>query len=288
MAVKSGFFNSSNGDRVYNAEDMSRYFEGLVSSGVFANPSDSLQVTANGENMVVSIQPGRGIIDCHWVNNDSTYDIVISASNELQNRIDAIVMRYNVLNREIVFAVKTGTPATNPVAPTMLRTETTQEYCLATIKVNKGVIVISQSDITDTRPNTDVCGWITNLVDNIDISALNAQWQAKFAEQSAEFDAYMQAKEAEFDSWYAQLTSTLSVPTVIKKYEGRTTTTGSTTTMPIPVSQYVNGDALLVHLGGMLLAEGVDYTVDGTSIIFPSAVGADRTYTFIVFKPSIE
>lgn len=288
MAIKSGFFNSSDGDRVYNAEDMTRYFEGLVSSGVFANPSDNLQVTANGESMTVSVQAGRGIIDCHWLSNDAPYDIVISASNALQDRIDAVVMRYNVLNREIVLAVKTGTPASSPVAPTMLRTEATREYCLATVKVNKGVIVISQSDITDTRANSDICGWITNLVGNIDISALNAQWQAKFAEQAAEFEEYMQTKKSAFDAWYAELTSTLSVPAVVKKYEAQVTTTASTTTITIPVAQYADGDALLVHLGGTLLVEGVDYTVSGTTITFPSAVASGRTYTVIVFKPSIE
>lgn len=267
---------------------MTRYFEGLVSSGVFANPSNNLQVTATGDDMAVSVQPGRGIIDCHWFNNDAAYNFTIAAADALLNRVDAIVMRYVISERQIILAVKTGTPATNPVAPTMLRTADTMEYCLATVNVNKGVTQISQANITDTRADRNVCGWITNLVDNIDITALYKQWQTKFDEQAAAFDAYMQAKEAEFDAWYSQLTETLSVPTVVKKYEASYTTTSSTTTIPIGVSQYKSGDAILVHLNGVMLREGTDYTVSGTNIVFPSAVASGRTYTCIVFKPSIE
>ena len=35
--IKTGFFNSINGDRGYNADDMSDYFKGLLTDGVFKN-----------------------------------------------------------------------------------------------------------------------------------------------------------------------------------------------------------------------------------------------------------
>jgi hypothetical protein len=35
MAEKYGFFNSSDGDRVYDATDFAAYFGSLVSNGVF-------------------------------------------------------------------------------------------------------------------------------------------------------------------------------------------------------------------------------------------------------------
>ena len=34
MAITSGFFNSVNDDRPYNAEQMTLYFEGLISNGI--------------------------------------------------------------------------------------------------------------------------------------------------------------------------------------------------------------------------------------------------------------
>lgn len=273
MSITSGFFNSVSGDRKYNADDMSNYFEGLISSGVIGNPSTSLQVTADDTDMSVDVQPGRGIINNRWVRNTAIETITIENADALMDRIDAIVLRYSVPNRIITLELITGTPAASPVAPAMTRTEATVEYCLATVYVGAGVTKISQSNVTDTRPNKNVCGFVTNLVDNIDVSALYAQWQTKFEEQ-------YQA----FNELYEQIKTTLKVPSKVKKYEATYTTTASTTTIAIPVVEYETGDALLVHLGGILLREGTDYTLNGSSIVFSEAVGTDRDYTFIVFK----
>lgn len=273
MSITSGFFNSVNGDRKYNADDISNYFEGLISYGVIANPSTSLQVIADGTSMDVQVQPGRGIINNRWMKNSAAETLTIGAADALLNRIDAIVMRYSVSDRVITLNVKQGTAATSPIAPVMLRSENTVEYCLATVYVSAGATSIGQSNIIDTRPNSAVCGFVTNLVGNIDITALFAKWEAAFNEQ-------YQA----FNDLYEQIKTTLQVPTKVKKYEATYTTTASTTTIAIPVAEYETGDALLVHLGGILLCEGTDYTVSGTSIRFPEAVAADRDYTFIVFK----
>ncbi len=40
---KSMFFNSSQGDRVYKAEDWADYFSSFIGNGVFPNPSSGLQ-----------------------------------------------------------------------------------------------------------------------------------------------------------------------------------------------------------------------------------------------------
>lgn len=273
MSITSGFFNSVSGDRTYNADDMSNYWEGLISSGVIANPATSLQVIAEGSDMTVKVQPGRAIIENRWLKSDAVETFTITAADGLLNRIDALVVRYSVFDRQIILALKNGTPATSPVAPAMTRTEATVEYCLATIYVAAGATKISQSNVTDTRPNRAVCGFVTNLVDNIDITALYTQWQTAFDEQYRAFNEL-----------YEQIKTTLQVPTTVKKYEATYSTTASTTTIAIPLEQYTSGDALLVHIGGILLREGTDYTVNGTSITFPTAVDAGRDYTFIVFK----
>lgn len=41
MAVTYGFFNSVNGDRKYNADQMSSYFDGLVTDGVYEKIGDT-------------------------------------------------------------------------------------------------------------------------------------------------------------------------------------------------------------------------------------------------------
>ena len=38
MSMRSGFFNSVDGDRLYNAEDMTMPYRNLISNGVFPNP----------------------------------------------------------------------------------------------------------------------------------------------------------------------------------------------------------------------------------------------------------
>ena len=47
MTMRSGFHNSINGDRKYNAQDMSMPYREIISNGVFPNPSNQLQVTAS-------------------------------------------------------------------------------------------------------------------------------------------------------------------------------------------------------------------------------------------------
>lgn len=159
MTIKSGFFNSVDGDRTYNAVDISNYTEGILSNGVV--PS-GLQVTANG-TMNVSVASGRGLIDSFWIKNDASYSITLPTANVL-DRIDAIVMRYTVADREIVITVKQGVPQDNPVAPTMTRNPAVQEYCLAQVLVSAGATGVSSANITDTRGNNDLCGYVRSLL----------------------------------------------------------------------------------------------------------------------------
>lgn len=162
MAIKYGFFNSVNGDRKYNAEDIGKYLHGIVSSGVYPDSMTTLQVLA-GDGMQVQVQAGRAMLDYHYMENDSTLVLTL-ANGGAQDRIDAIVARLDLSNRLCEIAVKEGTPAAEPVAPTMTRTDVKKEYMLASVYVTKLVTAITQEDITDTRANIDVCGWVTGLI----------------------------------------------------------------------------------------------------------------------------
>jgi hypothetical protein len=97
--------------------------------------------------------------------------------------------------------VKKGTPATNPVAPEMVHDEYVNEYCLATIRVVAGASTISGSMITDTRPDTNVCGWVTGLIEQVDTSTLFNQWQTAYAEQFEEFTATGDEFISELRQW---------------------------------------------------------------------------------------
>ena len=58
---KSGFFNSSGGDRVYDAADFAAYFGSLVSNGVFYMTATNLQVSPS-IGLAVSVAAGSAWI----------------------------------------------------------------------------------------------------------------------------------------------------------------------------------------------------------------------------------
>lgn len=207
MAITSGFFNSINGDRKYNARQIGRYLGSLVSSGVFPNPSTNLQVLA-GEGMAVQVSPGKAFVDCHWLENDSAYTIILDDADMVLDRIDAAVMRLDESDdaRSVDIAVKKGTPASDPQPPQMERTDNVKEYCLATIRVRKmkddGTQEITQADIADTRADTEACGWVTGLIDQVDTHTLFLQWQDAYgrfyADSEAEFNAWLEGIREQF------------------------------------------------------------------------------------------
>ena len=155
MAVTYGFFNSVNGDRKYNADQISEYFEGIVSQGVFQSLDSGMAVSA-GTGLTVNVAAGRAIVQNHWIKNDATLTLDISAASTTYARIDAVVLRFSSSNRNITIAVKTGTPAASPSAPSMTRSGGTYEMALAYVNVAANATSVT---VTDKRSDTSVCGW---------------------------------------------------------------------------------------------------------------------------------
>ena len=157
MAVTYGFFNSVNGDRKYNAEQMSEYFRGIINEGVYQHLDGGLAVTA-GTGLAVNVAAGRAIIQNRWVQNSAAMSLTIAAASETYARKDAVVIRLNWSSRSISIVVKTGTPAASPVAPSMTRNSTTYEMALAYVNVAANATSVT---VTDKRSDSTVCGWVT-------------------------------------------------------------------------------------------------------------------------------
>ena len=181
MAWTSGFFNSVNGDRLYNADQMSRIFEGLITDGVYASVGNKLAVQPNS-GMTIQIATGRGWFGRHWVNNDSEYTLTVAESDVVLKRYVAVCIKVDDTDavRDAVPYLKYGEFASNPVKPTMTRTETVKEYCLAYIYIGAGVSEIKGSDIEDTRGNEALCGWVTGLIEQLNSATLFDQFTAIF------------------------------------------------------------------------------------------------------------
>lgn len=181
MAWEYGFFNSVNGDRLYNADAFNKIFDGLIGDGVYASVGNKLAVQPNS-GMVIQIGSGRAWFNKHWVNNTSELLLTLDASDVVLNRYGAIVVRVDesdsVRSAEVV--IKYSDFATTPVKPQMTRTELVKEYCLAYVYIRAGATAITASDITDTRGDNNLCGWVTGLIEQLSTTTLFEQWEAIF------------------------------------------------------------------------------------------------------------
>lgn len=234
---KSSFFNSVSHDRTYRAEDWAEYFASFIGNGVFPVPSTGLQVVVdNGMNLL--LKAGKAWINGYFYNNTSDLTITIGTADGQLNRIDRIVVRWDLTNRIISAEVKSSAYSASPTAPALQRDADIYELALADVYVGAGVTAITQSNITDQRLNTSLCGVVAAVVEQIDTEAFNAQLQAWFAEYQSlsaaeyntlvsymnslklqgntQYDAFEQhmadfeaQAAAEFNSWFAGLQDVL-------------------------------------------------------------------------------
>lgn len=182
MAFTCGFFNSQNGDRKYNAEQMSSIFDGLIKDGVYDTIGDIFAVTP-GTGMQVLVGSGRAWFDHTWNNNDAQYPLAITAADVSLPRYDAVVLETNHSDtvRTNRLRVLTGTPASNPVKPTMTSTANVKQHPLAYIKVTAGATAITQSMI-QVVVGTSECPFVTGIIETAQIDALFQQWNGEFDE----------------------------------------------------------------------------------------------------------
>ena len=185
MGEYSSFFNSVvDGagiyDREYSAEDFAEYFASFVGNGVYAGSASQLQVLAVGDNMSVSVQTGSAWINGYYYRNATSKDLTLSIADGGLDRIDLIVVRLDLVNRQITAEIHEGTPSTTGVVPDLTRNTDVYEICLAQIRVPANANSISQANIVDTRSNASLCGWVSGVIDQIDTTNLFAQYDYAF------------------------------------------------------------------------------------------------------------
>ena len=202
--MRSGMFTSVNGDRKYTSTFFAEYFASFIGNGIFPNPSTNTQVLAES-GMNVSVQQGKAWIDGYILYVDNPQSLTLDTGDNLLPRIDKIVIRLDKINREIILAVKKGTPATNLTAPNLQRDGDMYELGIANVYVAKGASTITQSDITDLRLNSNECGIVKGTVQEIDTTTLFNQYQNWIENKKIEFNQdlinYTNVKQGEFEGW---------------------------------------------------------------------------------------
>lgn len=197
MSVSSGFFNSLNGDRKYNAAQMSAIFDGLIIDGVFASIGTAFAVKAAG-GLTVNVGIGKAWFDHTWTVNDSILPMTAPEAEVLLDRIDAVVLEVNGTEsvRENTIKFVKGNPSSAPSRPTLTNEGNVHQYPLCYIYRKYGTAVINQADITP-MVGTESMPFVTGILQTISLDELLGKWQD-------ELDRFTDARSKEVDDWIAQ------------------------------------------------------------------------------------
>ncbi|MBY6907014.1 hypothetical protein HYH70_15630, partial [Clostridium botulinum] len=214
---KSGFFNAmkvgDTWDRVYKAENYAEYFASFIGNGVFPNPSTNLQVIGT-DRMQVIVKPGKGWINGYKYENTDDLILPIDFADGVLHRIDKIVLRYDVVEREIRAKIKKGEFASEPKAPQLTRDADMYELGLADIKVNAGSISITQVDITDLRLSKEFCGIVHGTVEQVDTTTIFNQYLEWYKNITGKTEQDLQDikgnLETDFNIWFNGVKNILS------------------------------------------------------------------------------
>lgn len=139
MAITSGFFNSKNGDRKYDANQMGSLFGGIITDGVFANyPESGNQLVVSAvSGMQIKVGPGRGWFKNTWIDNSDDYLITCNNSSQAYSRIDSIFIKIDKRNagRKNSIVYEAGEASSNPAAPSHTDSDEVFWYRLANIAI---------------------------------------------------------------------------------------------------------------------------------------------------------
>lgn len=180
MAVTYGFYDSLNHDRLYNAQQMSAIFDGIINDGVFMSVGNQFHTVA-GTGMQVIVKSGRAWFDSTWTLNDAEYPLSIDAADVLLTRIDAVVLEVNseVATRANTIKVVKGTPASTPAKPTLTNTAAVHQHALAYVTVAKNTTAITNSMIEIVVGKTET-PYVTAILQTTDITDLFKKWENDF------------------------------------------------------------------------------------------------------------
>lgn len=180
MSLTSGFFDSFNEDRKYNSLQLSSIFDGIISDGVYATYGDYFLVSPVS-GMGIKVGTGRAWLDHTWTLNDADYPLTVEDAEVVLKRIDTVVIEVDRSNSGRInrLRILKGTPASEPVAPTLTKTESLKQYPLADILVKPNVTEIVAADITNRIGTVDL-PWVAGIIDHVTAEDLVKQWRTEF------------------------------------------------------------------------------------------------------------
>lgn len=213
--LDSGFFNaeltvdvSGNEvwDREYDAEDLSKIFDGIITDGVYSTYGKCFKVTSVG-GMNINIDTGRAWFNHVYVRNDAIIPSVVSESAPIYPRIDAVVIEVNTELEVRTARIKhiVGLASASPEKPEIIRSDRINQYPICYISVGADATSITQADI-ENAVGTEQTPFVTGVLQQVDISTLLDQWKTQF---ETSLQGWESRAKTRFEDWFEQLVVTL-------------------------------------------------------------------------------
>lgn len=182
-------------DRSYDADSFSDLLKKFFTTGVFEG---ELQVSAVS-GMGLSVSAGYANINGKVMMFEQT-PLTVGTADGTYYRIDSVIIERNDTDRQFYIKIVQGTTGTESsvTGVTPVRSGVAYQLVIARIKVRPGATAITQADITDTRADANLCGYVAGTVTQMDFSQFKAQFDAYF-------NNFKTGQQADFDGWFANL-----------------------------------------------------------------------------------
>lgn len=146
MAYSSGFFNSVDHDRMYDAEDVGSLFDGIISDGIL-NAWGAHFETRHDDNfgpLEVKVFSGRGWFLHTWIQNGGPVSLTAETNRTGNVRIDTVCLDINTSDSVRANTIKIKTGSTH--APDMANDGNHKEVPLADITISTSNVITSVTD----------------------------------------------------------------------------------------------------------------------------------------------
>lgn len=182
-----GFYNSINNDRLYDAKDLGRIFDGIINDGVYSTILRQFMVRPGNGRFQVTVDTGRAWFNHTWVYNDSALLLQVEPPCTVVIEIN----EHDRVNR--IRSVKTVT-----------NTSYVHQYPIAMINVGDGSGYISQSQIVN-MVGSSSCPIVTGPLQVMNIDQIVAQWASEWRDftssRQTEWQKFLTDKDAEVEDY---------------------------------------------------------------------------------------
>lgn len=213
MAQRYGLFDSTEivetidgypqGNRAETADFFAKYFSNFISNGVFARPSTNFMVLSKS-GLTVTVKAGACFINGYmaWDSEDEDHTFTK----------DAAAHNYYLVQRMYLpDGTITKTWLTDPdMSSVPIRTATTYDLVIARVNVPGNTSEVTDSMITDYRFDTDMCGIVHGLIEQLDTSDIAHQLNSAAEEFINAAETSLITWQGTFDQWFNAVKGQLS------------------------------------------------------------------------------